>query len=83
MSLNAADLAAAKQQAGKPTPPKTPSCLRCGHLRICAIFRAVGPLMGNWPDGDRPFEAEDVAKICESYAETFIAIRQSGAGDGQ
>ena len=59
----------------------TPSCAKCGHLGICAIYRAIKPLMGNWDDSTRPLEAEQLASVCKLYAENFIVVRNEDAGD--
>jgi len=79
--MNQADIKRAREsvKGGVVTPP---SCLKCGHMKTCAIFRAIKPLMDNWPDGDspddhkplRPFEAETIAIVCIEYAENFIVI---------
>jgi hypothetical protein len=42
-------------------------CTYCSHLNVCAVYRAVKPLLGNWNDKDRPFEAESLAKICREF----------------
>ena len=55
--------------------PEPPSCLLCGHFQVCAVIRALAPLMGNWPDEQKPFEAHAVASVCGCYAEQFISIR--------
>ena len=43
------------------------SCKLCGHVKVCSIYRAVKPLLGNWEEKDRPFEAEEIAKICKEF----------------
>ena len=43
-------------------------CTYCSHLNVCAVYRAVKPLLGNWNDKDRPFEAESLAKVCREFA---------------
>lgn len=58
-------------------PSNKPSCLKCGHIVICAIYKAVKPLMGNWDEENSPFMAEDMACICKKYAETFIEIKHN------
>ena len=49
------------------------SCTYCSHLNVCAIYRAVKPLLGNWDEKDRPFEAEAMAKVCKEFT---LAVRQ-------
>jgi len=49
------------------TKPFEKSCLRCGHVVVCSIVRAVAPLMEKWPEKNRPFNAADLAKICAEF----------------
>jgi len=42
-------------------------CGKCGHVSICSIFRAVGPLLQTWTDETRPLEPEDLAMICSEF----------------
>ena len=41
-------------------------CSQCAHLNVCAIQRAIIPLLNNW-QSNRPFEAEEIAKICKEF----------------
>jgi hypothetical protein len=43
------------------------SCEYCEHLKVCAVFRAIKPLMENWSEEDRPFLPEDLANICKEW----------------
>ncbi len=43
------------------------SCSRYGHAKVCTLLRAIAPLLGNWEEGQRPFEATDLASICFEY----------------
>ena len=43
------------------------SCKLCSHVKVCSIYRAVKPLLGNWEEQDRPFEAEEIAKVCKEF----------------
>ncbi|RLI43570.1 hypothetical protein DRO59_00715 [Candidatus Bathyarchaeota archaeon] len=43
------------------------NCKLCCHVNVCAVYRAVKPLLGNWKEQDRPFEAEQLAKICKNF----------------
>jgi hypothetical protein len=47
----------------------SPSCLKCDHFGICKIAAYIFPFMeGAFPDKDnRPFTAEEIAKICRFY----------------
>ena len=54
------------------TTPEAPvsfkrSCAKCRHLNVCTIVRAISPLLQNWEEGHRPFEATDAAAICREY----------------
>ena len=40
------------------------SCAKCSHLKVCTLIRAIAPLIANWEEGQRPFEATDLAAIC-------------------
>ena len=42
-------------------------CGKCGHVSVCSIFRAVGPLLQNWTDDTRPLDPEDLAMICDEF----------------
>jgi len=43
------------------------SCKMCSHVKVCSIYRAIKPLLGNWEEQDRPFEAEQIAKVCKEF----------------
>ncbi len=45
------------------------TCDKCEHLEVCTVVRAVAPLLGNWEEGHRPFEATDLAAICLKFLE--------------
>lgn len=49
------------------TPIVEKRCEICMHIWVCAIYRAIKPLMENWPEDHRPFEASEVAKICKAF----------------
>jgi hypothetical protein len=53
-------------QPGEPVSFKR-SCAKCVHLNVCTVIRAVAPLLGNWEEGHRPFEATDLAAVCQEY----------------
>jgi len=49
------------------------SCSRCVHIRVCAVFRAIGPLLSkNWDKDTRPFDPENLAAICIEYKEEHL-----------
>jgi len=57
------------------------SCVRCGHVRVCSIFRAVAPLLANWEEGSKPFEAESLAAVCREFiAESIVQVLRQGGG---
>jgi len=41
------------------------SCKYCIHLNVCALYRAIKPLLENWED--KPFQPEDLANICKEW----------------
>jgi len=43
------------------------SCKSCSHVRVCAVFRAIAPLLNSFQEA-RPFEPEDLAVICQEYS---------------
>ena len=44
------------------------SCASCGHVRVCAVFRAVSPLLSqSWDDSTRPIEPDCLAIICREF----------------
>jgi len=49
-------------------------CRFCGHLVVCAVYRAVKPLMDNW-EKDRPLEVDDLAKICNRFSLVTKSLR--------
>lgn len=54
-------------------------CKSCAHVSICAMYRAILPLMKQWEDDERPFEVTDLARICRVYAPVFIEIKEDGS----
>ena len=55
------------QQTGDNDSKLLRRCSRCGHVRVCSVFRAVGPLLQGWTDESRPFEAEALAMVCGEF----------------
>jgi len=46
------------------------TCKSCGHVKVCAVFRAVAPLLSkSWDEETRPFEPESLASICGEYVD--------------
>jgi len=43
------------------------SCKKCAHLPVCAVYRAIAPLMENWKGTEKPFEPEQLAVICRQF----------------
>lgn len=53
-----------EEAAGKALEGRT--CDQCAHVRICMPFRAITLMMEQtYTDQTKPFEAKDLAKICE------------------
>jgi len=42
------------------------SCKYCVHFNVCALYRAIKPLLENWED-QKPFLPEDLANICREW----------------
>lgn len=61
------DLYMANEERLRPSP----TCIKCSHMPVCKIFGNMQPMMesffGMLQDKDKPFKAEDVAKICTFY----------------
>jgi len=64
-------------------PTKTPFisavCTKCAHIKVCALFRAIAPLLQSWKD-DKPFEAEQLAVICKSFVSSNVLTLLNGEG---
>lgn len=64
---HAIDLERARAEKYQPSP----SCLKCVHMRVCVIHRNIAPMMeslyGILKDEDKPFKAQDIAKLCKWY----------------
>lgn len=62
------------------------SCATCTHLGVCAIIKAIAPLMKEWADPlgkeddktKRPFEPEQLAMICKRYSSDVVAKLMNG-----
>lgn len=70
------------EQAKQGAPAEGPDCSKCGHIAVCAVNKAIAPLMGNWPEDMKPFEPGKIAVICNFYAENFVIIGQKSEGSG-
>ncbi|MBT0160700.1 hypothetical protein G4O51_12040 [Candidatus Bathyarchaeota archaeon A05DMB-2] len=54
------------------------SCVNCGHIKVCALFRAVAPLIESWKT-EPPIATEDLAVICTQFFSSQIAKTLSEA----
>jgi len=54
------------------------SCVKCGHIKVCAVFRAIAPLLQNWKENERPFEPEDLATICKVFVSAGMLSALNG-----
>ncbi|WP_309492696.1 hypothetical protein [Candidatus Hecatella orcuttiae] len=56
------------------------SCTRCAHLNICAVFRAVAPLLesfkGKDGQGKPPFDARRLAEVCDEYLPGYRVMEE-------
>jgi len=67
-------------QIKRVTDPFERTCKVCGHLKVCAVFRAIGPLLSqSWEDENRPFDPESLATICREFlsASTIEMLREA------
>lgn len=52
------------------------SCLKCGHLRVCVVHRALLSLLTkHFTEDTRPLEADALANICQAYFSASILAR--------
>ncbi|MEM2107960.1 MAG: hypothetical protein QXL10_01570 [Candidatus Bathyarchaeia archaeon] len=54
------------------------SCSHCCHIKVCALFRAVAPLIESWK-AEPPIQTEDLAVICNQFLSSQIAKTLSEA----
>ena len=66
------------------TPDGTaPSCLACAHFPVCAVQRAVRPLLASWDQeasiggAPSPIDPDDFAWICGVYAPIHVTSDQT------
>ena len=45
-------------------------CTKCLHLNVCAVYRAIAPLLNSF-EGRKPFEAKELARICKEYTPLY------------
>jgi len=53
------------------------SCKKCAHLNVCAVYRAIAPLIESWK-GDKPFEPEQLAVICNKFVSKDVLTLLNG-----
>jgi hypothetical protein len=58
------------------------SCTGCAKVDVCTIYRSVAPLLQNWTDETRPFEAETLGRFCKSWFSKAMvdALRSTSEG---
>ena len=49
------------------------SCKYCKHVNVCALYRAIAPLLNQW-EGRKPFEVWNLAKICKEYMPNYTEL---------
>jgi hypothetical protein len=57
------------------------SCIHCSHLNVCALYRAIAPLLQNWKDP--PINPEDLAIICSQFLSSQITQALSNNLSGE
>jgi hypothetical protein len=49
------------------------SCQKCAHIRVCAVYRAIDPLLNqSFTDATKPFDTNDLANICKAFVATSL-----------
>jgi len=78
--MQATEPAAKIETATAPFIPQIrKSCLKCAHIRVCAIFRAIDPLLNqSFTDATKPFQTEDLANICKAFAPSILLSLSGG-----
>lgn len=52
------------------------SCVKCGHVRVCVVHRALLSLLTkHFTEETQPFEASELANICEAYVSASVLAR--------
>lgn len=46
------------------------SCKSCSHVNVCAVYRAIAPLLNSFEDR-KPFDPADLAKVCIEYVPVY------------
>ena len=59
------------------------SCVSCLHAQVCAVLRAIGPLIENWASGpqghEAPFHIDSMAIICRQWRSIYPYAARSPA----
>lgn len=46
-------------------PTDRSSCFKCGHFAVCAVFKAICPVMSEWPTAEEVSEVSSSDKIMD------------------
>jgi len=49
---------------------KAQRCGKCVHVNVCALYRAISPLINSFKEY-QPFNPQDLAKICQEFMPTY------------
>jgi len=52
------------------------SCLLCSHLAVCALYRAIRPLLAEFKSEVKPFHVHDLALICKQYMPITLKLNK-------
>jgi hypothetical protein len=55
------------------------ACNKCSHIKVCGVFKAIAPLMTSF-DQDKPFEPEQLARICKYFVSNELIGILNGDG---
>jgi len=79
--MQATEPAAKVETATAPFIPQIrKSCLKCAHIRVCAIFRAIDPLLNqSFTEATRPFRTEELARAhakpsLQAFSSLFLQV---------
>ena len=50
---------------------ENPTCKVCNKIGVCGIFQAIFPLMNNWKATEKPFEVDELGRICRYFARKY------------
>lgn len=49
-------------------------CSNCLHMPVCAVYRAMSPLLNSFNEKARPIEVGNLAKICKAFIGKLVTV---------